>query len=141
MAAHETPPEYREDRPAFVDVVCNEIIPAGAEAGLARFCDVFCEEGVFTADESRRVLQAGQKHGLAARLHADEFVDSGGAELAAELGALSADHLVAASEKGIEAMAAAGVTAILLPGTSFSLNRRLTHAPWVTKCPKAWVAS
>ena len=128
LAAHETPPEYRDDRQAYVDLVCNEIIPAVGEAGLASFCDVFCEEGVFTADESRRVLEAGREHGLAPRLHADEFVDSGGAELAAELGALSADHLIAISPAGIEAMANAGITAVLLPGTSFFLMKH-TYAP------------
>jgi imidazolonepropionase len=128
LAAHETPPEFREDRQGYVDLVSNEIIPAVAEAGLARFCDVFCEEGVFSADESRQVLQAGQAHGLAPRLHADEFVDSGGAELAAELGALSADHLIAVSPAGIEAMAGTGVTAVLLPGTSFFLMKH-TYAP------------
>ena len=123
LAAHEIPPEHRDARGRYVDLVCEEIVPATAEAGLARFCDVFCEEGVFTPEESRRVLMAGRAHGLAPRLHADEFVDSGGAELAAELGALSADHLVAASGRGIEAMAAAGVTAVLLPGTSFFLMK------------------
>ena len=128
LAAHETPPEYREDRQGYLDVVCEEIIPAVAAGGLARFCDVFCEEGVFTADESRRVLVAGREHGMAPRLHADEFVDSGGAELAAELGALSADHLIAISPAGIEAMAGTGVTAVLLPGTSFFLMKH-TYAP------------
>ena len=123
LAAHEIPPEHRDDRGRYVDLICEEIVPATADAGLARFCDVFCEEGVFSPEESRRVLTAGREHGLAPRLHADEFVDSGGAELAAELGALSADHLVAASEKGIDAMAAAGVTAVLLPGTSFFLMK------------------
>ena len=95
-----------------------------AEAGLARFCDVFCEKGVFSAAESERVLAAGVEHGLAPRLHADEFVDSGGAELAARLSAMSADHLMAVSAAGIEALAAAGVTAVLLPGTSFFLMKR-----------------
>jgi imidazolonepropionase len=128
LAAHEIPPEHRHERQRYVDLICDEIVPATAEAGLARFCDVFCEKGVFTAEESRRVLVAGQEHGLRPRLHADEFADSGGAELAAELGALSADHLMAASEKGIEAMAAAGVTAVLLPGTSFFLMKH-TWAP------------
>ncbi len=123
LAAHEIPPEHRAGRDRYVDLVCREIVPAAAEAGLARFCDVFCERGVFSAAESRRVLLAGREHGLAPRLHADEFVDSGGAELAAELGALSADHLIAASERGIEALAAAGVTAVLLPGTSFFLMK------------------
>jgi imidazolonepropionase len=123
LAAHEVPPEHRERRERYLDLVCDEIVPAAAEAGLARFCDVFCERGVFSAAESRRVLEAGARHGLAPRLHADEFVDSGGAALAAELGALSADHLIAVTPEGIEALAAAGVTAVLLPGTSFFLMK------------------
>lgn len=128
LAAHEVPPEHRGDRERYVDLVCEEIVPAAAEAGLARFCDVFCEEGVFSPEESRRVLAAGARHGLAPRLHADEFVSSGGAELAGELGALSADHLIAVSDAGIEALAAAGVTAVLLPGTSFFLQKH-RYAP------------
>jgi imidazolonepropionase len=128
LAAHEVPPEHRAWRGGYLDLVCEEIVPAAAEAGLARFCDVFCEQGVFTAAESRRVLEAGVRHGLAPRLHADEFVDSGGAELAAELGALSADHLIAVSDAGIEALAGSGVTAVLLPGTSFFLMKH-TYAP------------
>ena len=128
MAAHEVPPEHRADRDRYLDLVCEEIVPAAAASGLARFCDVFCEHGVFSADESRRVLQAGVEHGLLPRLHADEFVDSGGAALAAELGALSADHLIAVSPAGIDALAASGVTAVLLPGTSFFLMKH-TYAP------------
>ncbi len=120
LAAHEVPAEYRDRRDAYLDLVCEEIVPAAAERGLARFCDVFCEKGVFSAAESRRVLEAGRRHGLLPRLHADEFVDSGGAQLAAELGALSADHLMAVSPAGIEALAAAGVTALLLPGRASS---------------------
>jgi imidazolonepropionase len=128
LAAHEVPPEFRQDRGRYVDLICEEIVPATAEAGLARFCDVFCEAGVFSAAESRRVLEAGVRHGLAPRLHADEFVDSGGAELAADLGALSADHLMAVSPAGIEALARSGVTAVLLPGTSFFLMKH-RYAP------------
>jgi len=128
LAAHEVPPEHRQDRSRYVDLICDEIVPATAEAGLARFCDVFCERGVFSAEESRRVLEAGARHGLAPRLHADEFVDSGGAELAAQLGALSADHLMAVSDAGIEALAGSGVTAVLLPGTSFFLMKK-AYAP------------
>jgi imidazolonepropionase len=128
LAAHEVPPEHRSDRERYVEIVCREIVPEVAARGLARFCDVFCERGVFSAAESRRVLEAGRAHGLAPRLHADEFADSGGAELAAELGAFSADHLMAVSERGIEALAAAGVTAILLPGTSFFLAKKI-YAP------------
>lgn len=123
LAAHEIPPEHKKDRSRFVDLVCEEITPAAAEAGLAQYCDVFCEQGVFTQEESRRILEAGRAHGLRPRLHADEFVDSGGAELAAELGASSADHLIAVSDRGIEALAASGVIAILLPGTSFFLMK------------------
>lgn len=123
MAAHEVPPEHRDDRDRFLDLICHEIIPRTAEDGLARFCDVFCEQGVFSVEESRRVLQAGAEHGLKPRLHADEFVDSGGARLAADLGALSADHLIAVSDAGIEALAGSQVTAVLLPGTSFFLMK------------------
>ena len=128
LAAHEIPPEHRGSRERYVELVCQEIVPAAAEAGLARFCDVFCEAGVFSAEESRRVLEAGRAFGLAPRLHADEFVDSGGARLAAELGALSADHLIAVTPEGIEALAEAGVTAVLLPGTSFFLMKH-KYAP------------
>ncbi len=129
LAAHEMPAEYRQDpkdRGRYLDLVCEEIVPAAAAAGLARFCDVFCETGVFDAAESRRVLAAGVAAGLLPRLHADEFADSGGAALAAELGAYSADHLMAVSPAGIEALAGAGgqgVTAVLLPGTSFFLMK------------------
>lgn len=128
LAAHEVPPEHRQDRGRYLDLICDEIVPATAEQGLARFCDVFCEKGVFSAAESRRVLEAGVRHGLSPRLHADEFVDSGGAELAAELGALSADHLMAVSDAGVEALARSGVTAVLLPGTSFFLMKE-RYAP------------
>jgi imidazolonepropionase len=123
LAAHEFPPEYRDDRQAWVERIAEEIVPAVAAAGLARFCDVFCEHGVFDVGQSRRVLLSGAEHGLLPRLHADEFVDSGGAGLAAEIGAVSADHLVAVSPPGIEAMAAAGVLAVLLPGVAFFLMK------------------
>ncbi|MEM9554876.1 MAG: imidazolonepropionase [Acidobacteriota bacterium] len=123
LAAHEFPPEHRDDRDRWVDLIVDEVVPAIAEEGLARFCDVFCERGVFDVEQSRRVLESGRRHGLVPRLHADEFVDSGGAELAAELGAASADHLVAVSEAGIAAMAATGVAAVGLPGVAFFLRK------------------
>lgn len=126
LAAHDFPPERRgsaADRDAWVDEICDVIVPAVAEAGLARFCDIFCETGYFDVEQSRRVLEAGRAHGMIPRLHADEFVDSGAAELAAELGATSADHLVAVSDEGIAAMAAAGVAGIMLPGVSFFLMK------------------
>ncbi len=122
LAAHEVPPEHRADRARYLDLIVHEITPAVAETGLARFTDVFCERGVFSVEESRRVLEAGKAHGLVPRLHADEFVDSGAAELAAEVGAASADHLIAVSEAGIEALAGSGVTAVMLPGVSFFLR-------------------
>jgi imidazolonepropionase len=128
LAAHETPPEHRADRARWIEIICEEIVPAVAARGLARFVDVFCERGVFSVEESRRVLVAGREHGLRPRLHADEFADSGGAELAAELGALSADHLMAVSDAGIAALARSGVTALLLPGTSFFLAQH-RYAP------------
>jgi imidazolonepropionase len=128
LAAHEVPPEHRRNRKRYVDLICNEIVPRAAAEGLARFCDVFCESGVFSPAESRRVLEAGAEHGLRPRLHADEFADSGGAELAAELGAMSADHLMAVSEAGIEALSLAQIIAVLLPGTSFFLMKT-NYAP------------
>lgn len=128
LAAHETPPEHRADPDGYIEIVCRDIVPAVAAAGLARYCDVFCEQGVFTPEQSRRVLEAGLEYGLEPRLHADEFVDSRGAELAAEVGALTADHLMAISPAGIEALAGGGVIAGLLPGTSFFLKKR-DYAP------------
>ncbi|NLW17799.1 MAG: imidazolonepropionase [Firmicutes bacterium] len=122
MGAHAIPPEYKENPEAFVDLIIEEMLPAVAEQGLAAFCDVFCEEGVFSIEQSRRILQAAEKHGFKLKIHADELVPLGGAQLAAELGATSADHLLYASEEGIKAMAEAGVVAVLLPGTSFTLR-------------------
>jgi len=128
LGAHEFPDEWRDDRDGYVEHVAGEMIPAVADEGLARFCDVFCEEGVFTVDQSRRVLEAGRALGLEPKLHADELHPSGGAELAAELHARSADHLVRASERGIRALAEAGVIAVLLPGTTLSLGSTV-YAP------------
>jgi imidazolonepropionase len=122
MGAHEVPVEYRERRGDYVDAIVNEMIPAVATEGLAGWCDVFCETGVFTPDESIRVLDAGFRAGLAARIHADELGASGGAEVAARIGARSADHLVHVSAPGIAALAAAGVTATLLPCAAFYLK-------------------
>src|SRR5690606_33193903 len=122
MGAHALPEEYRNRREDFVRLVIEEMIPAVArEEGLATFCDVFCEKGVFSVEESRRILLAGQEAGLRPKIHADELEPFGGAELAAEVGAISADHLMHASDEGIRRMAEAGVVAVLLPGTTFSL--------------------
>lgn len=128
LGAHEFPPEYREDRDAYVALVVEEMLPAVAAEGLARFCDVFMEPGVFDGAQSRRVLEAALRHGLVAKLHADELVPSGGAELAAELDAASADHLGRVSEAGIAALAGSRTVATLLPATLFFLGRDV-YAP------------
>ena len=128
LGAHEVPPEYRGNRAGYVRLVCDEMIPAVAREGLARSCDVFCEPGVFSPAESRQILAAARRHGLALKLHADELEGSGGAELAAELGALSADHLAGISDAGIRALAASSTVAVLLPATMVFLGKR-SQAP------------
>jgi len=122
LAAHEVPDEFRSNRKKYLDIVINETIPAVAEKGLAKFCDVFCEEGVFSIEESRRVLEAGKKFGLKPKIHADQLSGGGGAELAAEVGAVSAEHLDYISERGIERMVEAGVVFTLLPGSVIFLG-------------------
>ena len=123
LGAHEIPPEYRTRRGEYVRAVIEDMLPVVEREGLARCCDVFCEPGVFTVDESRAVLAAARRHGLALKLHADELEGSGGAELAAELGALSADHLAGISESGIVALAASETVAVLLPATMSFLGK------------------
>jgi imidazolonepropionase len=122
LAAHEVPDEYRSNKAQYLDLIVNETIPSVVERKLARFCDVFCEEGVFSVEESRRVLEAGKKHGLIPKLHADQLSDTGGAKLAAEVGAASADHLDHVSDEGIERMVRAGVVFNLLPGAVLFLG-------------------
>ena len=128
MGAHEFPREYRDRRGAYVELITNEMIPAVAQEGLAVFCDVFMEPGVFDGEQARRVLEAGREAGLVSKLHADELEPSGGAELAAELDAASADHLGAISDAGIRALAASRTVATLLPATLFFLGRQ-RYAP------------
>ncbi len=123
LGAHEVPDEYQDDRDGYVDVLINEMIPAVAEEQLAVFCDVFCEKDVFTVEQSERILMAAKDYGLIPKLHADELFYTGGAELAARVTAISADHLVQISDEGIAAMKAAGVVAVLLPGTTFYLGK------------------
>ncbi|HET7230597.1 MAG TPA: imidazolonepropionase [Longimicrobium sp.] len=126
LGAHEFPPEHRgsdAERERYVDLLVSEMIPAVAESGLACFCDVFMEPGVFTRAQTERILRAGLDYGLRPKLHADELEGSGGAELAAELGAASADHLGDISEAGIRALAESPTVATLLPGTLFFLGR------------------
>lgn len=115
LGAHTLPPEFADDREGYLDLVCDEMIPAVAEEGLARFCDVFLEEGAFSREEARRVLVAGKAAGLEPKLHADQLSSCGGAELAGELEAASADHLEQVSGEGIAAMAEAGVVGVTLP--------------------------
>jgi len=122
MGAHEIPIEYRSRRRAYVDLVVEQMIPAVAANRLAAWCDVFCEDGVFTPAESVRILRAGQRAGLAARIHADELGPSGGSLVAAEVAARSADHLIFVPAEGIQAMARANVAATLLPSAAFYLK-------------------
>ncbi len=121
LGAHAVPPAYRGKPDMYVEVVLEQMLPAVCRERAARFCDVFCEPGVFSVDQSRRILARGLELGLAAKLHADEMAPGGGAELAAELGAVSADHVLFASPRGLAAMAAADTTAVLLPVTVLSL--------------------
>ncbi len=123
LGAHDFPAEYREQRDRYVDLLVGESIPAVAEQKLARFCDVFMEPGVFDRAQSERVLRAGLDYGLIPKLHADELEGSGGAELAVELGAASADHLGAVSRRGVAALAGSTTVATLLPATLFFLGR------------------
>jgi len=125
--AHEVPPEFKGRTDAYVDHVVREMLPAVAERRLAEYVDVFCDEGVFSVAQARCILEAGARYGLRAKFHADEFVSLGGAGLAAELGALSADHLLKSRVEDVVRMKAAGVTAALLPGTAFFLG--LPYAP------------
>jgi imidazolonepropionase len=124
LAAHVVPPEYRDRRGAYVALVTHRIIPATAAERLARCCDVFVEESAFTVDEARRILLAGRAAGLSPRLHADQLTAGGGAELAGEVGALSADHLECVSPRGIAALRDAGVVAVSLPLATLYLGQR-----------------
>ena len=122
LGAHALPSEYKDRPDDYIDFLIRELLPVIQRDSLAEFCDVFCEEGVFSVEQSRRLLTAARDYGLLPKLHADEIVSLGGAELAAELGAVSADHLLHASDAGIEAMARKGVVATLLPLTAFALK-------------------
>ncbi|WP_075981349.1 imidazolonepropionase [Bacillus massilinigeriensis] len=127
MGAHAVPAEYKDDPDVFVDIIVNQMIPEVAKSGLARFNDVFCEHGVFTPEQSERILRAGLEYGLLPKIHADEIEPYQGAELAARLGAVSADHLLRASDEGIKQLADKGVVAVLLPGTAFFLKTKAAN--------------
>jgi len=153
LGAHAVPPEYKDNADEYVNLLIDEMIPAVASRKLAEFCDVFCEKGVFDLMQSERILLSGKEHGLTPKLHADEMTKLGGAELAAKLKAVSASHLLHASDEGLKAMAKNGVMAVLLPGTSFSLmTGRYADARKMIQCsvpvalgtdynPSCWVES
>ncbi len=128
LGAHAVPEAYRDNPEEFVAMVTEEMLPAVKEQGIAKYCDVFCEEGVFTLDQSRRILEAAGKTGLGVKIHADEVNDLGGGRLAAELGAASADHLLAVSDESIARLVSAGVVATLLPATAYSLRKPFARA-------------
>ncbi|UCB60725.1 MAG: imidazolonepropionase [Candidatus Bathyarchaeota archaeon] len=121
LGAHAVPPEHAHQPDNYVRLVAEVMIPEVADRGLAEFCDVFCEEGVFNVEQSRKILQAGRVHGLKPKIHADELTQQGGTELAAEINAVSAEHLLFASDNGLTAMAKKGVIAVLLPAAAFAL--------------------
>src|SRR5438552_8672717 len=122
LGAHDIPSEYKSRRATYVSLVINEMLPRVAEEKLAEYCDVFCEEGVFTTDESWQILTAARRHGLGLRVHADQLSLSGGAKLAAELNATTADHLEHADSAGIQALKTAKVQPVLLPGSVYALG-------------------
>lgn len=124
LGAHVVPPEYKDRRADYIRLLCEDLIPKIAEAGLARFCDVFVEETAFSIAEARVILETGTRYGLRPKLHVDQLSDGGGARLAAEVGAISADHLEYAAPDGIAAMAAAGVVAVSLPLATLYLNQQ-----------------
>ncbi|MCD8078760.1 MAG: imidazolonepropionase, partial [Lachnospiraceae bacterium] len=128
LGAHALPEEYKNDREAYLRLLTEEMIPAVAEEHLAEFCDVFCETGVFTVEESRTILEAGQKYGLKSKIHADEIDPLGGSQLAGEIGAVSAEHLICSPDEGIESMAKGGTVAVCLPATSFYLDKTFARA-------------
>lgn len=122
LGAHAIPPEFKDNVDGYVNQIIERMIPRVADDELADFCDVFCEEGYFDVDQSRNILKEGKTYGLVPKVHADELSDLGGAKLAAEVGAISADHLEKSSDDGIVEMAERNVVGVLLPGTSFSTN-------------------
>ncbi|TDY64916.1 imidazolonepropionase [Aminivibrio pyruvatiphilus] len=128
MGAHAVPELYRGNGDGYVDLIVEEMLPAVEEQGIARFCDVFCEEGVFSVSQTERILAEASRRGLGLKVHADEVHDTGGAALAARMGAVSAEHLLAAGDEGISALAKSGTTAILLPATAYSLRKPYARA-------------
>lgn len=128
MGAHVVPSEFRHDPDGYVDLMVNEMIPSVSKECSPSFCDVFCEEGVFSVDQSRRILESARNFGMGLKIHADEVHDLGGAALAAEIGAVSAEHLLAASDENLAAMSRSNVIAVLLPATAYSLQKPFANA-------------
>jgi imidazolonepropionase len=137
LGAHALPPEYRDDRMAYLDLVCDEVLPAVAQAGLADAVDAFCEGIAFTVEETRRVFEAAKALGLPVKLHAEQLSNLGGAIMAADLGALSVDHVEYLDQQGVNAIAASGTVAVLLPGAFYYLREK--QAPPVDALRKAGV--
>ncbi|MGI6129584.1 MAG: amidohydrolase family protein, partial [bacterium] len=128
MGAHAVPPEYKGKKADFVRLIKEEMIPEIARLKLAEFCDVFCEQGVFNVDESREILECGKEHGLTPKAHAEEITALGGASMAAKVGAISAEHLIHATDQSIEDMSLSGTIAVLLPATSLNLGVKFARA-------------
>ncbi len=128
MGAHAVPKEFKENRDGYIDLLCNKIIPELATHKLAEFCDIFCESSVFDINETQRILETAASHGMKIKMHADEIEPMGGAELAGKLSAISAEHLIQASNQGIQAMAKSKTIAVLLPATSFYLDKPYARA-------------
>ncbi len=124
LGAHEIPEEYKNQREDYIKLIIEKMIPEVAKRKLAVFCDIFCEKGVFDIEQSREILTSAKKHGLKIKLHADQLSLLGGAKLAAELGAVSADHLEFIDDEGIRMMKKAGVIGVLLPGACFGLGMK-----------------
>ena len=123
MGAHAFPPEFSDNKDAYVDIICNEMIPQVAEQNLAEFCDVFCEEGYFSIQQTKKIFESALEFNLKLKIHADEFVDNGAASLAVDMGAISADHLMVTGDKGKNDLANSNTIATLLPGTTFFLGK------------------
>ena len=134
MGEHAVPPEYEGKGDEYIDMLCDELMPEVINQGLAEFADIFCEDSVFNAAQSRRYLEKARDLGFSLKIHADEIEAIGGSQLAGELGAVSAEHLIAIEEEGMDAMAQGGTTAMLLPATSFYLDK--TYAPARTMVEK-----
>ncbi|WIF94887.1 imidazolonepropionase [Caminicella sporogenes] len=131
LGAHAVPEEYKGRENEFIDFIIDRVLPEIKERNLAEFCDIFCEKNVFSVEQSRRLLSKAKEMGMKLKIHADEIVQLGGAELAAELGAVSADHLLQASDEGIKKLAEKDVVATLLPGTAFSLKEDYARARYM----------